>query len=546
MLVATAVVLAAELVLTHGRIFTGDDKRPEVEALAIWHGRVIALGSDGDVRPFVGDETRVIDLRGKRALPGFRDSHVHFLDGGLGLSRVDLKDAADEAELGRRLVEFDGKLPRGRWLLGGLWDHDRALGGKLPDAALIDKYVRDRPVLLERYDGHMAVANHRALALAGVDARTVDPPGGVVYREAGSRRPSGLLRDNAMALVQRVVPPLSDEEIVEAVRAAAREAHRQGVVAVEDMDGSDAATRARLLRAYRTLAARGELGVRVALYWPLADWEELARLGVTRGFGDDELRIGGVKGFVDGSIGSSTAKLFAPYVNEPSSTGLWVTPPATLRAWIAGADAAGLAVAVHAIGDRANAELLDILADVARKNGARDRRFRVEHAQHLRAEDFARFSALGVVASMQPYHAVDDGRWVEGRIGAARAATSYAWASLARAGARLAFGSDWPVAPLSALAGIDAAVNRRTLDGKHPDGWFAGERIGARDAVVAYTRGAAYAAHRDDDEGTLARGKLGDVVVLSRDILDEKERDRIGDTRVLFTIVGGRVVYESK
>jgi predicted amidohydrolase YtcJ len=538
------VAVAADLVLTHGHIFTGDPERPEAEALAVWHGRILAVGSDAEVRALVGRDTRVIDLAGRRALPGFRDSHVHFLDGGFGLSRVDLKDAADEAELGRRLIEHDKKLPAGRWLLGGQWDHDRALGGRLPDAALLDQYVPNRPVLLTRYDGHMAVANSRALAIAGVDARTADPAGGVVYRKLGTRTPTGLLRDNAMELVAKKIPPPSDEEVVEAVRAAAREAHRHGVTAVEDMDGSDGATRARLLRAYQRLARAGELGVRVALYWPIAAYGELGHLGIEAGLGDEWVRIGGVKGFVDGSIGSSTAKLFSPYVNEPGSTGLYVTPPAQLREWIRAADAAGLAVAIHAIGDRANAELLDIFADVAQQNGKRDRRFRIEHAQHLRAEDFPRFAELGVIASMQPYHAIDDGRWVEGRIGSARAASSYAWGSLAARRATLAFGSDWPVAPLSALAGIDAAVNRRTLDGKHPEGWFPAERIAVRDAILAYTRDAAFAAHREADEGSLRRGMLADIVVLSRDILDPAARDQIAAIRVVTTIAGGRVVYE--
>jgi predicted amidohydrolase YtcJ len=538
--------VVADLVLLHGHIFTADPEHPDAAALAIWQGRIIAVGSDAEVGALVGPRTRVIGLAGRRALPGFRDSHVHFLDGGLGLSRVDLKDARDEAELGRRLIAFDRKLLPDRWLLGGLWDHDRALGGRLPDAALLDKYVPNRPAFLVRYDGHMAVANSRALALAGVGEHTADPPGGVVYRRPGTRTPSGLLRDNAMELVAAKLPALSDDELREAVRAAAAEAHRQGVTAVEDMDGSDARTRARLLRCYQALARAGELGVRVSMYWPLGDYGELQHLGVTAGFGDDWVRIGGVKGFVDGSIGASTAKLFVPYRNEPGSTGLYITPPDQLRAWILAADAAGLAVAVHAIGDRANAELLDIFAYVAQKNGPRDRRFRVEHAQHLRPADIPRFARLGVIASMQPYHAIDDGRWVEGRIGAARAATSYAWATLMAAGARLAFGSDWSVAPLSALAGIDAAVNRRTLDGKHPEGWFPAERISVPDAIIAYTRNAAYAAHRETEEGTLAPGKLGDVIVLSRDILDSAARDQIASTRVVLTIAGGRVVYQEE
>jgi predicted amidohydrolase YtcJ len=280
--------------------------------------------------------------------------------------------------------------------------------------------------------------------------------------------------------------------------------------------------------------------------WPLSSWEQLARLGLESGFGDDWVRIGGLKGFIDGSLGSSTARFFEPYLNEKGSTGVFVTSPGTLREAIEGADKAGLSIAVHAIGDRGNAELLDIFAEVIRKNGPRDRRFRIEHAQHLRPEDYKRFHELGVIASMQPYHIIDDGRWAEGRIGARRCASSYANRSLLDAGARLAFGSDWSVAPLSPLEGIDAAVTRRTLDGKHPEGWFPEQCITVREAIEAYTLGAAYAAFQEKDRGSITVGKLADFVVLSRDILADSERLRIAKTGVVMTIVGGKIVHENK
>jgi predicted amidohydrolase YtcJ len=254
--------------------------------------------------------------------------------------------------------------------------------------------------------------------------------------------------------------------------------------------------------------------------------------------------IGGVKGFVDGSLGSSTAKMFEPYRHEPGSTGVFVTPPGRLREYILGADRAGLSVAVHAIGDRANAELLDIFAEVIKKNGPRDRRFRIEHAQHLRPRDYARFKELGVIASMQPYHAVDDGRWAEGRIGAKRCASSYAFRSLLDAGARLAFGSDWSVAPLDPILGIDAAVHRRTLDGKHPKGWFPAQKVSVAESIKAYTLTSAYAAFQEKERGSLEVGKLADLVVLSRDILAKAEREHIGKAKVDLTVVGGKVVYE--
>jgi predicted amidohydrolase YtcJ len=537
---------AADVVLRNGKIWTLDKDRPEAEALAVWGGRILAVGSDKTIRALIGLQTRVIDLHGRRVLPGFHDSHLHLLAGGEQLSRVELRTAKDEADFGRRLRDFERRLPPERWLLGGEWDHDRTFAGRVPTAELLDKYVPDRPVFLRRYDGHMGVANSRALRLAGITARSVDPSGGVIDRKAGTKEPSGLLRDRAMNLVDAIIPAPVEAEIATAVDAALAELRRHGITSVHDMDGSDASVRRALLRLFQRLARAGRLTARVRLYWPLAAWASLERIGIEIGFGDEWVQLGSLKDFLDGSLGSSTAKMFEPYRNEPDSTGLFLRPRGKLQQDITGADSAGLGIAVHAIGDRGNAELLDVFAAVAAKNGARDRRFRIEHAQHLRPRDMKRFAELGVVASMQPYHAIDDGRWAEGRIGAERCASSYAFRSLLDAGAKVAFGSDWPVAPLSPLLGIDAAVNRRTLDGKHPEGWFPAQRISVAEAIEAYTRTAAYAAFRENEVGTLERGKLADLVVLSRDILAPAERDHIAATEIVMTMVGGRVVYEKR
>jgi predicted amidohydrolase YtcJ len=533
-----------DLVIVNAKVWTVNPKQPEAEGLAAWHGRLVAVGTNDEVRKLVGSNTRVVDVGGKRIVPGFYDSHVHLLGSGLRLAEVALKDARDEEEFGRRLREFDKKLPRDRWLIGGEWDHDRTFGGVLPTAELIDKYVPDRPVFLRRYDGHMGVVNSRVLKLANITAATPDPAGGVIYRKPGGQEPAGVLRDNAMDLVYGLIPAATDAEIAEGVLAALDEARSVGVTSVQDMEGSDAATHRKLFRLYQQLARTGKLTTRIDLRWPLADWKELADLGATVGLGDDWVKIGGVKGFADGSLGSSTAKMFEPFVNEPGSTGVWVTAPTKLREFIQGADRAGLSVAIHAIGDRANSEILDIFAEVARANGPRDRRFRIEHAQHLRPSDYARFHELGVIASMQPYHVIDDGRWAEGRIGKTRCASSYAFRSLLDAKAPLAFGSDWSVAPLSPLLGIDAAVNRRTLDGKDPGGWFPAQRIGVQEVVEAYTLTSAYAAFEEKDRGSLEVGKLADFVVLSRDILAEGERDHLAETHVVMTVVGGRVVFD--
>ncbi len=536
--------VAADAVFINGKVWTVDPTKPEAQGIAVWRNRIIAVGSDSEVKQLVGPKTKIIDLKGHRVVPGFYDSHAHFLSGGESLARVDLKDAKDETEFGRRLVEFDQKTPRGRWLIGGQWDHDRTFEGKLPSAAIVDKYVKDRPVFIRRYDGHMALANTAALKMAGVSADTKEVPGGVVDRLADGKTPSGLLRDNAMSLVAGLIPEPDEGEILEAVLAAQKHAAEIGMTSLQDMDGNGAETRRRLLRVLQRLAKEGKLTCRIDLRWPLGQYKELASVGVTADFGNDFVRIGGVKGFIDGSLGSSTAKMFEPYLSDAKSTGVFVTEPSVMRSLVRSADAAGLNVCVHAIGDRANATMLDIFEEVAKQNGQRDRRFRIEHVQHLRPADYPRFKELGVIASMQPYHAIDDGRWAEGRIGAKRCSSSYAFRSLLDAGARLAFGSDWPVAPLDPLPGIDAAVNRRTIDGKNPNGWFPEQRISVAEAIEAYTMGSAYAAFQENDRGSISVGKLADFAVLSRDILDPNERDKIDSTRVVMTVVGGKVVFE--
>jgi predicted amidohydrolase YtcJ len=535
-----------DLVLVGGKVWTGDKAHPEAEAIAVARDRILFVGSDAEVRALAGPKTRVLDLKGRRVVPGFNDSHTHVLGGGTALSQVAIKDAADEAEFGKRLRAFDAKLPRDRWILGGNWDHDRTFGGKLPTAATIDRFVADRPVFIRRYDGHMALANSKALQLAGVTAATPDPSGGVVVRLDDGKTPSGILRDNAMGLVDRVIPVGSEGEVAEAVQAALAEARAFGVTTLQDMGGGPAIARRNYFRALQRLARAGELTARIDMRWPIGSARELTEGGFETSFGSDWLTVGGVKGFMDGSLGSSTAKMFQPYLNEPGSRGVFVTPPGQMLELIQRADKAGLSVAVHAIGDEANATLLDLYAEAAKQDGPRDRRFRIEHAQHLRPTDFPRFHEIGVIASMQPYHVIDDGRWAESRIGAKVCASSYAYRALLDLGARLAFGTDWPVAPLDPLAGLDAAVNRRTLGTKTGPGWFPDQKITIAEALEAYTLGSAYAAFQEKDRGALAPGKLADLVVLSRDILAPAERDNIADTQVEMTIVGGKIVFDRK
>jgi predicted amidohydrolase YtcJ len=538
--------LAADLVVLNAKIWTVNKKQPEAEALAVLKDRIVFVGASKKACSLIGDATRVLDLAGKRVVPGFHDSHVHLLSSGMRLSQVALKDAADETEFGKRLREFDQKLTPGVWMQGGEWDHDRTFAGKLPTAAMLDKYVPERPVFISRYDGHMALVNTAVLKLAGINAKTPDPSGGVIYRDPKTKVPTGLLRDNAMGLVTHLIPAPSDAEIISALQASLAEARRVGVTSVQDMDGSGARPRTKLLRFLQEFSKNGKLTLRVRLHFPLGAWSTLAEIGVMVGFGDLWVQIGCLKDFIDGSLGSSTAKMFEPYENEPGSTGIYVTPLSKLRDNIIDADRAGLQIAVHAIGDRSNADLLDLFAEVTQKNGTRDRRFRIEHAQHLRPQDYKRFAQLGAIASMQPFHTIDDGRWAEGRIGKKRCASSYAVRSLLDAGAKVAFGSDWSVAPLNPLLGIDAAVNRRTLDGKNPQGWFPEQKITVAEAIECYTLSSAFAAFQEKYLGALEPGKLADFVVLSRDILADAERDAIAQAEVLVTVIGGRVVYEKK
>lgn len=527
----------ADLVLLGGVVWTGDVERPRADAVAVRGERIVAVGSNDQVREHVGPRTRVIELAGRMVVPGFIDSHTHFIGGGFQLSSVDLRDAATPAEFVRRIAEFARRLESGRWITGGNWDHER-WGGELPRREWIDSVTPQTPVFVQRLDGHMGLANSLALQLAGVTAATADPPGGTIVRRAGSGEPAGVLKDEAMGLVFRVIPPPAEAERDAALEAALRHAAARGVTQIHDMGSWDD------LETYRRAHARGALPIRVYSVVPLATWERLRDYVAEHGRGDDRLWWGGLKGFVDGSLGSTTAWFYQPYTDAPETRGLLTTDTTALRRWIRDADAAGLHVIVHAIGDRANDWLLDVYEAVARENGPRDRRFRIEHAQHLTREAVRRYAGQEVIASMQPYHAIDDGRWAEKRIGPERMKMTYAFRSLLDAGVRLAFGSDWTVAPMEPLLGIYAAATRRTLDGKNPDGWVPEQKISVEDALRAYTAGGAYAGYREQVLGTLKVGKYADMVVLSRDLLAIDPAE-IPDVKVEYTIVGGTVIYEA-
>jgi predicted amidohydrolase YtcJ len=536
---------AADLIIVNANVHTLDASHPLAEAVAVFGERIVAVGSNEEIRRLAGARTRVVDARGALVLPGFNDAHVHFLSGGFQLSSVDLRDADTPREFAERIRRFASRLPKGRWITGGDWDHERWPNVKgnapLPTKELIDSFTPDTPVFVNRLDGHMALANSYALRLAGVTRSTPDPPGGVIVRDPASGEPTGVLKDAAQNFVWKVVPEPSFDEKLEAARAATNHAAAHGVTSVQDMSAGTT------VGVYQALLERGELKTRIYAVSPLPDWERLGRVGVLRAFGDETLRIGGLKGFSDGSLGSTTALFFEPYNDAPDNRGIpadEMFPEGVMLKRVREADAAGLQVMIHAIGDRANDTILSIYEQVIKEHGPRDRRFRIEHAQHLRPQDIARFGRDHVVASMQPYHCIDDGRWAEKRIGHERARTAYAFRSLLDSGAVLAFGSDWTVAPLDPVLGIYAATTRRTLDGKNPGGWIPEQKITVEEAVRAYTVGSAYAEFAEQLKGTITPGKLADLVILSQDIfkIDPVEIEKV---RVQTTIMGGRVVYEA-
>jgi predicted amidohydrolase YtcJ len=530
---------SADLIVTNARIWTVDKARPNAEALAVLGERIVAVGSAAEVDAWHGPQTKVLDAQGKLLLPGFNDAHVHFVDGGDHLQDVQLKDAATPEEFARRIGERAKTTPKGEWVMGGDWDEQKWSPANLPTKELVDPVSPDTPVWVNRYDGHESLANSVTLHLAGITAKTPDPPGGEIVHDAQGN-PTGVLKDAAQDLVVKVMPPMTPAHRMRAIHQAMDHAASVGVTSVQDMNPSYDD-----VRTYAELQEKSALTVRIYAAPLETGWRDQAKIGIRRAFGTPLLRMGAVKGYADGSLGSETAYFFDPYTDAPDKHGLLsdeMHPVSAMQQRLRSADAAGLQLCVHAIGDRGISMILDIFVQIEKANGKRDRRWRIEHSQHMAAKDFVRYARLGVIASVQPYHAIDDGRWAESRIGPDRIKRTYAFRTFLENGVRLAFGTDWSVAPLSPMWTVYAAVTRATLDGKNPDGWLPEQKLTVAESIEAYTMGSAYAEFQEKEKGSITPGKLADFVVLSDDIFKIPPA-AIKNVKIEATYLGGKLVY---
>jgi hypothetical protein len=531
---STEIKPADEIII--GKIWTADARQPWAEAVAISGDSIVAIGDMADVMKWKGTKTRLLSCEtGQLIVPGFIDSHTHFLEGGFTLSSVQLRDAKSKKEFVQRIADFAKTRKPGEWITGGIWDHEN-WGGELPDRNWIDAVTPHNPVWISRLDGHMSLANSAALKAAGMDDDVENVAGGTIVRDKQGRI-TGVLKDNAKDLIDKVVPLPSSEAEDKALQAAMNYVAAQGVTSVHSMYGG--------LEAFERAHSKNKLITRIYAGHMIHQWRELKKKMDAEGAGDKWLKIGLLKAFVDGALGSHTAAFFQPFSDSPNDSGFFVNSEEKLYRWTKSADSAGLHVMIHAIGDKAIHTLLNIFQKVENENGVRDRRFRIEHVQHIAPKDIPRFAHLKVIASMQPYHAIDDGRFAEKLIGRERAKTTYAFYSMMHNNTMVAFGSDWPVAPATPLEGIYAAVTRRTLDDKNPMGWFPEQKITVAQALTAYTIDGAYASFDERIKGSLEEGKLADLVILNQDLF-EIAPEKIRDVKVLKTIVGGKVVFEQK
>jgi len=533
---------AADLIIRNAKIWTVDRAHPEAEAVAILGDRIVGVGTNQEIDAWRGPNTRVQDAAGKRLVPGFNDSHVHFTSGGQQLDNVQLNDATSQKEFARRVAERAGKTGKDEWILGGDWDETKWTPAQLPTKELIDSITPQTPTALARYDGHMILANSLALELAHITSQTPDPDGGVIVHDAQGN-PTGALKDAAADLVYKVIPEPTHDQRRHSIERALEHAASVGVTSVQHMnpDYADIAI-------YAELRDEGKLTTRIYAAPLISQVDDQVKIGIRHSFGGSYLRIGALKSYADGSLGSATAYFFEPFNDQPNNRGILsdaMHPVSLMRDRMMKADASSLQLCTHAIGDAGISAILDIYAEIEKIHGARDRRWRIEHAQHMAAKDFQRFAQLNVIASVQPYHAIDDGRWAEARIGHDRSSRTYAFRTFLDNGVRLALGTDWNVAPLNPMLTLYAATTRATLDGKNPNGWFPEQKLTIKEAIEAYTMGSAYAEFQDSVKGSITPGKLADIVLLSDDVL-RVDPVKIRDVKVLKTWVGGKLVYNAR
>jgi predicted amidohydrolase YtcJ len=544
----------ADTILVHGRIYTVDTKHPWAQALAIRDGKLIAVGSNKEISSYRGPHTNILDAKGRMVLPGITDSHVHFLDGSFALERINLEDVKDRDEAVRRLKQYADAHPKDAWVLGRGWSYPMFPPSGLPDKKYLDAVIPDRPVYLEGFDGHTWWANSKALELAQINKDTPNPPGGEIVRDPKTGEATGAIKEDAAdALVRRVIPDDSRDEKLQALRAGLKHANELGVTRVHVMGGVNPGEGdIGEIDLLDQLRKSGELTVRFYIAYrmdpPDVTDAQLKQVEQMREkYHDDWIAGGVVKFFLDGVIETHTAAMLVPYSDDPSTSGSLLWDPQKYKQYVAELDRRHVQVCSHAIGDRAIRLALDAYENAATVNGTKDERHRIEHIEDVSASDIPRFGKLGVIASMQPLHAYPDEDTLDvwaPRIGPERALRAWAWHSIQSAGGVLAFGSDWPIVTISPWPGIQNAVTRQTTDGKPAGGWLPSERISLADAIKGYTLNAAFAGHREKEEGSLEKGKLADFIVISQDLFHVPP-SKIVETKVLLTVIGGRVAYKS-
>ncbi len=539
------IVEPADIIVVHGRVYTEDSKQPWAQAVAIYRGKIVAVGDDPVIERMRGMGTKVINAGGKLVLPGFVDCHIHFIDGSFSLGRVNLEGAKDPSDIQKRLREYAAGHPGDGWILGRGWNYAMFGPEALPHKKYLDEIFPNRPVFLEGYDGHTYWANSKALAMAGVTGETQNPPNGTIVRDSKTGEATGALKESAQNLVAKVVPKPSRAEQLLALRAGMKWANEQGITRVHSAGGDF-----EVLDLFDEMRQRGDLTLRMYIAYFLnppelrpQDLDAIER--ARKKFHDDWIDAGAVKFMVDGVVESHTAAMFEPYADDPSLKGKLFWEPANYKAAVAELDKRGLQLFTHAIGDYGVRTALDAYENAETRNHGRDRRPRIEHIETIAPSDIPRFGKLGVIASMQPLHSYPDADtldvWAR-NAGPDRASRAWAWKSIADAGGRLAFGSDWPVVTLNPWEGVQTAVTRQTSEGKPEAGFVPEQRLTVAQVIDGYTLGAAFASRREKSEGSLEVGKLADLIILSQNIFDVEPR-KIGATKVVTTIVGGRVVY---